>query len=93
MAPHGLPVLALGLYAAKGIDRLTCRLSSDLELKNVVLEEIKNAKRERSRTPTKIIINRGRWDVTWLVDRPDSLYLLQFEKVSLFGAQDDEGIA
>ena len=71
-----------GLYAARGIDELTCRLSSDLEVKNVTLEEIKNGMREHSTTQHhKITRDHGRCDVTWVVKKPDSMYLLQFEKV------------
>jgi hypothetical protein len=68
-------------FASLGIDRLTCKLSSDLELKNVVLEELRDGRRQRSDTQPKIISAHGRCDVTWVSTSPGALYLLQFEKV------------
>jgi hypothetical protein len=68
-------------YASQGIDRLTCRLNSDLEVRNVVLEELREGRRHRSETQPKIVNAHGRCEVTWVSNNPSALYLLQFEKV------------
>jgi len=49
--------------------------------RHVVLEELRDAKRQRSAIQPKIINAHGRCEVTWSVAGPSALYLLQFEKV------------
>lgn len=68
-------------YAVQGIDRLTCKLNSDVEVRNVVLEELRDGERHRSETQPKILNTHGRCEVTWVSSNPSALYLLQFEKV------------
>jgi hypothetical protein len=70
-----------GQYARRGIDRHTCKLSSDVEVRNVTLEELKDGRRARSKTQPKIVSAHGRCEVTWSSSAPSVLYLLQFEKV------------
>jgi hypothetical protein len=70
-----------GLYARRGIDRLTCKLSSDVEVRHVILEELKDGRRHPSETQPKIVSAHGRCEVTWSAMGPNVLYLLQFEKV------------
>jgi len=72
-----------GLYARCGIDRLVCKLSSDLEFRNVILEESRGGGHPvRSPFQPKIDSVNKRCEVTWSSTNPGVLYILHFEKVS-----------
>lgn len=69
------------IFAAQGIDRYSCTLSSDLQLENIVLEELSDGKRNRAKVQPKIVSRKSRCEASWSTMHPSSLYLLRFEKV------------
>ena len=69
------------LYAGEGIERLSCAVSYDLQLRNVTLEELETGHRRRSAVQPKLVDANGRCELSWVVPNPTALYLLRFEKV------------
>jgi hypothetical protein len=70
-----------GVYASRGVEKLTTTLSSDLELRDVVLYEIGRGKRQRRPSQPRVQNRHGRCDVSWYTHNPSKVYLLQFEKL------------
>lgn len=70
-----------GYYANQGVDRLTFKMISDVDIVGATLEELDEGKRRRARIQPKIIPQAGgRCEVSWSLPSPDAVLLMRFEK-------------